>query len=123
MREYLRWEYAKAPIPKGPFSRVIAVAGTPTTLAALELQSHFDANRIHGFEMSVEIVETWGERLSKMSVAEREVLPGMEPKRADVLVAGCFILSEGIRSVGARKIIVSTRGVRFGLAAQLKWPI
>jgi exopolyphosphatase / guanosine-5'-triphosphate,3'-diphosphate pyrophosphatase len=46
-------------------------------------------------------------------------LPGLQPKRADVIVAGAVIVREILRACGATESIVSDRGVRFGLLEKL----
>jgi exopolyphosphatase/guanosine-5'-triphosphate,3'-diphosphate pyrophosphatase len=51
-----------------------------------------------------------------MSVEERQNLKGMDPKRADVIVAGLAILIGAAKELGVNKITVSDRGVRFGVA-------
>lgn len=55
------------------------------------------------------------ERLAAMTVAERAALPGMEPKRADVIVAGAVVVAEATRRLGFDRLTVSDRGVRWGL--------
>lgn len=101
---------------KGP---LVAVAGTPTTLAAVILGVEFDAEKIHGFEISLEALEQWLTQLAAMTLAERSKLPGMEPLRADVIVTGLVILGEVTRYLGGSSFLVSTRGVRYGLAQEL----
>jgi exopolyphosphatase / guanosine-5'-triphosphate,3'-diphosphate pyrophosphatase len=61
----------------------------------------------------------WIERLAKMTVEAREALPGMQPKRGDVIVTGTIILLEAMRALDAHQVRVSTRGVRYGVA--LDW--
>jgi exopolyphosphatase/guanosine-5'-triphosphate,3'-diphosphate pyrophosphatase len=39
----------------------------------------------------------------------------MEPKRADVIVAGCAIVAAAMRALGFERLTVSDRGVRWGL--------
>lgn len=98
---------------------LIAVAGTPTTLAAVILGVPFEAEKIHGYRMSADAVERWLQKMGAMTVEERARLPGMEPLRADVIVTGLVILAESMRHLGATELIVSTRGVRFGVAMEL----
>jgi exopolyphosphatase/guanosine-5'-triphosphate,3'-diphosphate pyrophosphatase len=100
-------------------AEVVAVAGTPTTLAALNEGRAFDETFVHGYVLTADDIERWIGRLAALSVEEREKLPGMEPKRADVLVAGAAILAAGLRALDKRKFTVSTRGVRYGAA--LAW--
>lgn len=119
VRDYVQNAFKKAPLPQGPFNEVVAVAGTPTTLAAVEQAIEFDERRVHGYKLSLPIIESWIERLSQMTIEQREALPGMQPKRADVIVTGAEILAEAIRTLGRLEVTVSTRGVRYGVA--LAW--
>ena len=57
--------------------------------------------------------------MAKLTLAERRRMVGMEPKRADVIVAGTVICQEILRWAGAEEMLVSDRGVRWGLALKL----
>ncbi len=101
----------------GKCRSVIGVAGTPTTLAAVELGlDRFDSSRVHGHLFTIAGIEEWISRLARMSNDERSSLPGMEPKRADVIVAGLVCLVEGLRALNQLELRVSTRGLRYGVA-------
>ena len=65
--------------------------------------------------MTLASVEALCVKLSSLPLRERVELPGLEPKRADVIVAGALIVRELIRRAGATEMVVSDRGVRFGL--------
>ena len=99
---------------------IVAVAGTPTTLAAVLLEVPMGAEKIHGFEINLDTLKIWIKRLAGMTVEERAQLPGMEPLRADVIVAGLVILSEATQHLGGKSVLVSTRGVRYGLALEME---
>jgi exopolyphosphatase/guanosine-5'-triphosphate,3'-diphosphate pyrophosphatase len=75
----------------------------------------YDAARVHGSTLALGQVEALLERMAGMTVEARRRLPGMEPKRADVIVAGGAILVEAMRATGFRELVVSDRGVRWGL--------
>jgi len=97
-------------------TRLVAVAGTVTTLAAVELAlPAYDAGRVHGSALSLDQVDALVERMAAMTLAARRRLPGMEPKRADVIVAGGVIVAEAMRATGFSRLTVSDRGVRWGL--------
>jgi exopolyphosphatase/guanosine-5'-triphosphate,3'-diphosphate pyrophosphatase len=98
---------------------VMAVAGTPTTLAAVVQGQKFDTQLIEGFRLTLSMIQTWGERLAGMTIAERQILIGMDPKRADVIVAGALILQIAGECMGINEMQVSTRGLRFGVARTL----
>lgn len=117
--DYARDAFAKAPLPKEKFSEIVAVAGTPTTLAAIEQKQDFSEQIVHGFNLKLTSIDSWISKMKTMTVGQREQLPGMQAKRADVIVTGSIILAEAMRALGQQNATVSTRGVRYGVA--LAW--
>jgi exopolyphosphatase/guanosine-5'-triphosphate,3'-diphosphate pyrophosphatase len=102
---------------------VIGIAGTVTTLAAVSLgMTTYDASRVHGLTMELGELERVVATLAAVPLEERTKIPGLEPKRADVIVAGGLIALAFLRHVGAPSVVVSDRGVRWGLAEQLAAP-
>ncbi len=96
--------------------RLVGVAGTVTTLCAVSQElPTYDPARVHGATMTLGEVEALAVRLGSLTVAERKELPGMEPKRADVILAGALVVVEGMRAAGYDRLTVSDRGVRWGL--------
>jgi exopolyphosphatase/guanosine-5'-triphosphate,3'-diphosphate pyrophosphatase len=121
-------DIARALAAAGPLSRVeahepltlVGVAGTVTTLKSLELGlAPYDPARVHGAVLTLSAVESLCAKLASLPLAERMRLPGLEPKRADVIVAGALIVRDLLRRAGAAQAIVSDRGVRFGLLEAL----
>lgn len=99
-----------------PGARLVAVAGTVTTLAAVaQALPAYDAARVHGTSLTRAQVASLLERLAALPVAARAALPGMEPRRADVIVAGCAVVLEAMDVAGMDALTVSDRGVRWGL--------
>ncbi|MBM4363446.1 MAG: Ppx/GppA family phosphatase, partial [Deltaproteobacteria bacterium] len=87
---------------------LVGVAGTVTTLAALHLGLvPYDGARVHGARLSLLDVERWSARLGSLAVAERARLPGLDPKRADVIVAGALLVAELLRWSGREELIAS----------------
>jgi exopolyphosphatase/guanosine-5'-triphosphate,3'-diphosphate pyrophosphatase len=110
----------RAAPPFAADSTLVGVAGTVTQLAAIELGlAHYDAMRVHGSVLTRSAVEQLATRLAQMSLSERRALPGMEPSRADVIVVGSALVRAVLSWSGATKVLVSDRGVRWGLAAEL----
>ncbi len=102
--------------PRRSAGRLVGVAGTVTTLCAVSQElPRYDPERVHGATMTLDEVERLAGRLGSLTVAERKALPGMEPKRADVIVAGAFVVLEAMRAAGYDQLTVSDRGVRWGL--------
>lgn len=93
----------------------VAVAGTATTLGAWQLGlTSFDAARLDGLVLTRGDLHRMVEELKWRNAAERRALPGVEPMRADVLLAGAMILWRITEVLGIQKITISTRGLRFG---------
>jgi len=94
----------------------VAVAGTAVTLAMLQLGvQEFDRNKIDGFSLTRGDVHRIVEELKWRSVAERKVMLGMEPKRADVILAGALIFWRVMEVLGFHQAVISTRGLRYGV--------
>ncbi len=99
---------------------LVGVAGTVTTIAAIALEVEpYDAARIHGARLGAGQIDAVVDLLARTPLAERTKLPGLSPKRADVIVAGAKICQRIVERAGAKEIIVSDRGVRWGLAEEL----
>ena len=97
-------------------ARLVAVAGTVTTLAAVaQALPAYDALRVHGSAMGRSELTALVVRLADLSTAGRARLPGMEPKRADVIVAGGILVATAMELGGFAQLTVSDRGVRWGL--------
>jgi exopolyphosphatase/guanosine-5'-triphosphate,3'-diphosphate pyrophosphatase len=95
----------------------IGVAGTVTTIAALDLGlAEYDPDRVHGHAISRSAVERELARLAKIPIAERERVPAIEPGRAPVIVAGTVILHELMTTYGLVEIEASERDILHGTA-------
>lgn len=97
---------------------IVAVAGTPTSLAAAEFGG-FDPEKIDGYKISQSKLKDWSMKLSQASVEERIKQYGIEPGRADVIVVGALTLWILCKLLDKEEIIVSTRGVRYGVALKM----
>jgi exopolyphosphatase/guanosine-5'-triphosphate,3'-diphosphate pyrophosphatase len=99
-----------------PVDAVVGVAGTVTSIAAIARKvDPYDASVIHGMRLSATEVRATSALLDRSTVAERTRLPGLSPKRADVIAAGGHICAAVLARTGAADLVVSDRGVRWGL--------
>ncbi len=107
------------PLPRPPAGfRFVGVAGTVTTVCAVAKKIEpYDATLVHGAELSRAEVESTVHRLAHLPVMLRRTLPGLQPRRADVIVAGGLILRTAIDCLDATSVTVSDRGLRWGLLA------
>ncbi len=95
----------------------IAVAGTATTLAAIDQElDPYDADKVHGYRVSLAAAERIQAMLAALPVDERREVTGLHPDRAPTIVAGVTILVESIRSFGLYEIEVSETDILHGAA-------
>ena len=93
------------------------VAGTVTTLAALDLRlDRYDRERVHGHRLTLDAARAQLERLAALPLEKRRELPAIEPERAPVIVAGALILVETLDFFGLDAIEVSERDILDGIA-------
>jgi len=99
--------------------RAIGVAGTITSLAALDLGLvEYDRDRVHGHRLGDAAVKAQLERLAALPLTERRRVPGLEPERAPVIVAGAVVLREVLRHFGLASIEASERDILYGIALE-----
>lgn len=97
--------------------RVVGVAGTIVTIAAVELGlKEFDASVLHGMELSRDAAEDVFRTVATEALAQRRLNPGLPPERADIIVAGCCILVATMRRLRLDSVTVSTGGLLDGVA-------
>lgn len=107
----------REPPPGTSASRtLIGIAGTVTTLAAMALELRtYDPTRVHGYRLQREQLNALVQRLRHATLSERAAMPGLDPRRADVILAGAHLLIALTRWLGADEVLVSDRGIRWGL--------
>lgn len=105
---------ARAPrlIHPGP---VLGVAGTVTTLAAMDLGA-YSPETVDGHRLSAGALRRRARDLAGMSLRERRLIPGLEPARAPVIGTGAVIVSAVVDALGADEIVASERDLLDGLA-------
>jgi exopolyphosphatase/guanosine-5'-triphosphate,3'-diphosphate pyrophosphatase len=95
---------------------LIGTAGTVTTLCAMSLQlPRYDPGRVHGHPLGRADLEAQVARLTGSSQEARERMVGLDPRRADVILAGAYILLGLARRFEAESVLVNDRGIRWGL--------
>ncbi|HWM63555.1 MAG TPA: Ppx/GppA phosphatase family protein [Solirubrobacterales bacterium] len=97
----------------------IAVAGTPTSLAAVELElDPYDPERVHGHVLSLETIQRLLSMLASAPLGERVEIPGLHEDRAPTIIAGVVILIEAMRAFDLDRIRVSEHDILYGTALQ-----
>jgi exopolyphosphatase/guanosine-5'-triphosphate,3'-diphosphate pyrophosphatase len=98
----------------------IAVAGTPTSLAAVEMGLEpYDPARVHGYVLSLPSIQRMLSQLASTPLAQRVEIPGLHPDRAPTVVAGVVILIETMRAFGLEQIEVSEHDILYGTAISM----
>jgi exopolyphosphatase/guanosine-5'-triphosphate,3'-diphosphate pyrophosphatase len=111
---------ANEELPDPSSAGFVGVAGTVTSLAAINLGlERYDPRLVHGSELTRDDVAGLYQRLARMSLPEREALPALPPGRADVIVAGCAILTRVMARWSFPAVRVSEKDILDGLALEL----
>jgi exopolyphosphatase/guanosine-5'-triphosphate,3'-diphosphate pyrophosphatase len=97
--------------------RAIAVAGTATQCAAIDLALEpYDAARVEGHVLTRATLERLRDRLAAVALSERVAIVGLDPARAPTIVAGTLILLEVLGAFGLDEVAVSERDILWGVA-------
>ncbi len=112
-----------AALPAAQRARVtagVAVAGTATSAAAMELElDPYDPERVHGHVLLLATVELLLARLADMTNERRREVAGLQPDRAPTIVAGMILLAEAMRAFGLDSVEVSEHDILRGGALRL----
>jgi exopolyphosphatase/guanosine-5'-triphosphate,3'-diphosphate pyrophosphatase len=101
--------------------RVVGVAGSIVTIAAVELGlQQFDAARLHGMVLTKSAAEDVFRTLATERLADRVHNPGLPVERAGVIVGGCCLLVAIMRRLHLNHIIVSTHNLLDGVVAEAR---
>ena len=93
----------------------VGVAGTVTSLAAIEI-GRYDRALVHRHRLSRAAVEALTRRLAAMGARERREVPGLDPARAGVIVAGAVIVAAAMDAAGWEELMVSETDLLDGVA-------
>lgn len=112
-------EGAIAGRPEAQARAGIAVAGTPTSLAAVEMELQpYDPARVHGHVLTLESIQRMLSQLAAAPLEARVKIPGLHPDRAPTIVAGVVILIEAMRAFGLVQLVVSEHDILYGASIE-----
>ena len=95
---------------------MVGIAGTFTTLAAVEKGLHqYSHSEVHGCRLSRAEIQRQLRLFKGKTIAERKGIAGLEPKRADVILAGTLLIDRIMALFRMEQVIVSDQGIRYGL--------
>jgi exopolyphosphatase / guanosine-5'-triphosphate,3'-diphosphate pyrophosphatase len=97
----------------------IGVAGTPTSLAAIDQGlDPYDPELVHGYVLPLPAIQRMLSELASIPLAERLQVKGLHEGRAPTIVAGVVILIQVIRAFGLHEIEVSEHDILWGAALE-----
>jgi len=108
--------FREIPDMGGAVVHAVGIGGTVSNTTRVAMQGVLD---IHGVFLTLPGVEKTRSYLASLPLAERRCVPGLDPARADVIVAGATVLLSVMERVGAKGVKVSLRGLRYGLLSEL----
>jgi exopolyphosphatase/guanosine-5'-triphosphate,3'-diphosphate pyrophosphatase len=98
------------------FETLIGTSGTLLGLAALDAAAEgIPASRVHGYVLRLERLRELQRTMLRMTPAERRKMPGMNPRRSDIIVAGAAIAIAVLELLGRSEVVVCERALRDGL--------
>jgi exopolyphosphatase / guanosine-5'-triphosphate,3'-diphosphate pyrophosphatase len=105
---------------RGTARTAIAVAGTATSLGAIDLNlEHTSAHEVHGHVVSIDTCRGILERLAALPESQRRAVPGLHPDRAPTIVAGVVMVIEALEVFGLDATAVSDHDILRGAALEV----
>ena len=95
---------------------IVAIGGTATNLAAVRHGlARYDPDRVHGTVLDIAELDRQIELYRTRSAGERRDIAGLQPARADVILAGACIVRTILTKLETESMTVSDRGLRHGV--------
>ncbi len=99
---------------------LVGTAGTITTLAAIHLGlKEYDPGLVNGLSLTQIQIQKIFDHLRQMPLAQRGEVPGLEVRRADIIVAGTAILLVAMEVLRRDRIVISDGGLQEGILVSL----
>ncbi len=118
LNNYIRDKIRKTidEIPKNNFNLIIGLAGTISTLAAVDLKlARYDRDKIHNHILKFDNIKLIYNQFCQVDMDSRKKITGLEEKRADIIISGAAILLEIMKMLGSDKILVSENDILDGI--------
>jgi exopolyphosphatase / guanosine-5'-triphosphate,3'-diphosphate pyrophosphatase len=118
LRKFLAVSLTEAGITElADHEELVGIGGTVRNLAKVDLKrADYPLPLLHGYFLKERRLDDLIKELSGRSMKRRAQMPGLNPDRADTIVGGAMVVQALMQHVGARKLVVSSRGLREGLA-------
>jgi len=101
----------------GPVAQLVGMGGNVTSMGAVKHKmAQYDPDVIQGSTLTLADIEEQISAYSSRTIDQRREIVGLQPKRADVILAGACIVKVIMSRLGVDKLTISDRGLRHGLA-------
>ncbi len=98
---------------------LIGIGGTCANLGAMYAHRKGESRpALHGRRLSIDVVQRLADRLAALPLSARKRVEGLHPDRADIIVAGAYILLEVLDLLRMPTVTVSLHGIRRGLLVE-----
>ncbi|MCG8541337.1 MAG: Ppx/GppA family phosphatase [Clostridia bacterium] len=95
-------------IKKFEIKEVAGIGGTVTSLGSIAQGLEvYDRNKVHNYELSIEQINGMVNRFKNLNNTDRKRIKGLQPKRADIILAGSKILYGILTALDIKKIRIS----------------
>jgi len=112
---YLRGELEKVSFPD-KLDKAIGMGGNVTSITAVKFgMKKYDPDKVQGAVLTKEEVSNQIEIYLSKTVEERKSIIGLQPKRAETILAGATILYAILERIKKDSFVASDRGIRHGL--------
>lgn len=110
-------EDLRSQLKPGETPKLVGTSGTIEALASLNAREKLGTtpDPLHGYRLSRDELHDMLMRLRRMTYAERTNLPGMNERRAEIIVAGAVILHEAMVMLEMPEITICERALREGV--------
>ncbi|WP_017654216.1 Ppx/GppA phosphatase family protein [Fortiea contorta] len=110
-------EEIQANLQLGETPRLIGTSGTIETIALMNAREKlgYIPSTLNGYQLSLNDLQDWVNRLRKLTNVERAMIPGMPDKRSEVILAGAVILQEAMTLLGSESVTTCERSLREGV--------
>ena len=118
LRKSVKASIAEAGITElGPRDQLVGIGGTVRNLAKVDLRrTDYPLPLLHGYRLADKRLAAVIDELAGRTMKRRAQVPGLNPDRADTIVGGALVIQGIAKQLGASEIVVSSRGLREGLA-------
>lgn len=101
---------------KGSITQLVGMGGTVTSLGAVKHKMvKYNPEIIQGSKLEYEEILNQINLYKSKTIEQRKEIPGLQPKRADVILAGACIVKTIMDRFNVDNLIISDRGLRHGL--------